>query len=101
MTPANPRPDPLAAVVPVDVHVRDPDGRLAEFSGAYGAANGQAEIVLDIAANDPFGIWQIDVRERASGLTASGYFRVVSPSPWPPAKGPVPAHLAKPEQPKG
>jgi len=92
---------PLAAVVPIEVQVRDPDGRLAEFSGAYGAADGQAEIVLDIAANDPFGIWQVEVRERASGLTSNAYFRVVAPSPWPPAKGPIPAHLAKPEQPKG
>ncbi len=92
---------PLAAVVPVDVQVRDPDGGLAEFSGSYGAANGQVEIVLDIAVNDPFGIWQIEVRERASGQAASGCFRVVSPAPWPPAKGPIPAELAKPEQPKG
>lgn len=92
---------PLPAVVPVDVQVRDPEGRVAEFSGAYGAADGQLEMVLDIAGNDPFGLWQVEVRELASGQTASGYFRVVSPSPWPPAKGPIPANLAKPEQPKG
>ncbi len=92
---------PLAAVVPVDIQVRDPAGRLAEFSGAYGAAEGQVELVLDIAANDPFGTWQIEARELASGQTARSYFRVVSPTPWPPAAGPIPAHLAKPEQPKG
>jgi uncharacterized protein YfaS (alpha-2-macroglobulin family) len=92
---------PVVAVVPVQVQVRDPEGRLAEFSGAYGAADGQLEMVLDIAANDPFGHWQIEVRELASGRTANGYFRVRSPSSWPPAKGPIPANLAKPEQPKG
>ncbi len=92
---------PLAAVVPVEVQVRDPEGRLAEYSGAYGAADGQVEIALDIAANDPFGVWQIEVRDLASGQTANAYFRVVAPSPWPPAKGPIPAKLAKPEQPKG
>nr|MCU0872346.1 hypothetical protein [Pirellulaceae bacterium] len=92
---------PLAAVVPVDIQIRDPAGRLAEFSGAYGAADGQVKLVLDIAANDPFGIWEIEARELASGQTARGYFRVISPTPWPPAAGPIPAHLAKPEQPKG
>ena len=92
---------PVAAVIPVDIQIRDPAGRLAEFSGAYGAADGQVELVLDIAANDPFGVWQVEARELASGQTACGYFRVVSPQPWPPAAGPIPAHLAKPEQPKG
>ncbi len=92
---------PLPAVVPVDIQIRDPAGRLAEFSGAYGAGNGEVELVLDIAANDPFGIWQVAARELASGQSAQGYFRVASPTPWPPAAGPIPAELAKPEQPKG
>jgi len=91
----------VGAVVPVEIRVRDPAGRLAEFSGAYGAVNGGLELVLDIAANDPFGVWQVQARELASGRSADGYFRVVSPAPWPPAAGPIPAELAKPEQPKG
>jgi hypothetical protein len=91
----------VGGVVPVEIRVRDPAGRVAEFSGAYGAVDGRVELVLDIAANDPFGIWQVEARELASGLSADGYFRVASPAPWPPAAKPIPAELAKPEQPQG
>jgi hypothetical protein len=31
---------------------------------------------LDLAANDQPGVWQVRVRELASGQTASGYVRV-------------------------
>jgi hypothetical protein len=74
---------PLDAVVPVEVHVRDAEGRLAEFSGYYGAADGRAEITLDIAPNDPFGVWQVEARELASGRSAVAYLRVRGPDPWP------------------
>lgn len=92
---------PVGAVVPVEIRIVDPGGRPAEFSGAYGAVDGVIELDLDIAANDPFGIWQIEARELASGQACSGYFRVVGPTPWPPSAEPVPSELAKPEQPKG
>jgi hypothetical protein len=92
---------PIAAVVPVKVEIRDPEGRRAEFSGFYGAADGQVKIGLDLASNDPFGVWQISVREQASGQTATNYFRVASPAPWPPAGEAIPGKVANPVQPKG
>jgi hypothetical protein len=41
----------------------------AEFSGFHGAKTGQLELKLAIASNDTTGLWQIRVRELASGLT--------------------------------
>ena len=67
---------PVDAVVPIRVDIRDPDGRQAEFSGYYGAANGELELRLDIAANDTPGIWQIRARELASRKRAEHYVRV-------------------------
>ena len=59
------------------VEIADPDGRIAEFSGYYGATGGKLQIRLDIAPNDAPGIWQVAVTELASGATSHGYFRVV------------------------
>jgi hypothetical protein len=75
---------PLDAVVPVEVTIRDAEARLAEFSGFYAAVDGVLRIDLDIASNDPPGVWQITARELASGQTAAGYLRVLGPEPWPP-----------------
>jgi hypothetical protein len=68
---------PIAAVIPLEVTITDPAGRVAEFSGYYGAAAGQLPLKLDIARNDHPGMWQIQVRELASGLTGVSYFRVL------------------------
>lgn len=92
---------PIAAVVPVEITIWDAERRMAEFSGYYGAADGQTEITLDIASNDPFGIWQIEAREQASGRKAVAYFRVLGPAPWPPARGPVDDEVADAVQPDG
>lgn len=67
---------PVDAVIPLHVEVRDGDGRLAEFSGYYGAAHGVLELKLDIAANDAFGQWEIHVRDLASGQRRSHFVRV-------------------------
>jgi hypothetical protein len=67
---------PLDAVVPVRVEIRDPSGCEAEGGGYYGAKDGRLELTLDIAPNDRVGLWQIRVRELASGLEAVRYFRV-------------------------
>ncbi len=67
---------PIDAVVPLHVEILDADGRPAEFSGYYGAANGTLELSLDIAANDQPGVWEIRVRELASGLRSSMFVRV-------------------------
>jgi len=92
---------PIDAVVPVEITIRDAEGQVAEFSGCYGAADGQARIALDIASNDPFGIWRIQARELASGRTAIGYFRVLGPEPWPPARGPLDSKATDAVQPNG
>ncbi|MHC4399052.1 MAG: LamG-like jellyroll fold domain-containing protein [Planctomycetota bacterium] len=81
---------PLEAVVPVELDVRDPEGKRAERSGYYGASDGKLEVTLDVAPNDPPGIWQVEARELASGRTSVGYFRVRGPEPWPP--------IAKPDE---
>lgn len=68
---------PVPAVIPLRVDILDPNGRLAEFSGHYGAALGVLKLQLDIASNDTPGVWQIRSRELASGKTATQYFRVL------------------------
>ena len=78
----------LDAVVPVEVDVRDAEGRQAEFSGFYAAVDGKVEIALDVAPNDPPGIWQITARELASGQSSVAYLRVRGPEPWPPSTKP-------------
>ncbi len=70
--------DPLDAVVPVRLEISDPSGSEMEWSGYYGAKDGTLDIQLDIAKNDAPGIWQIKVRELASGRHDVKYFRVVS-----------------------
>jgi len=92
---------PLGAVVPLEVNILDAEGHPAEFSGYYGAADGKASITLDIASNDPPGVWQIAVRELASGRTACRYLRVRGSKVWPPAPKPIPKDAANPVQPKG
>ncbi|NUQ64925.1 MAG: LamG domain-containing protein [Pirellulales bacterium] len=92
---------PIDAVVPVEVTIRDSAGGTVEFSGSYGAADGKLEIPLDIAPNDPIGIWQVEARELASGRTAVHYLRVPGPTPWPPAGKAATKDAANPVQPKG
>ncbi len=69
---------PVPAVIPLEVKITDPAGRVAEFSGYYGAVQGQLPLQLDIASNDRPGMWEIRVRELASGKTGAFYFRVQS-----------------------
>jgi len=92
---------PIDAVVPVEVTIRDAEGRLAEHSGYYAANGGTLRLKLDIAVNDVPGAWQVQIRELASRRTAELYFRVPGPEPWPPAGKPIPQELANPVQPKG
>jgi hypothetical protein len=92
---------PLDAVVPLEVLIRDAEGRSAEHSGFYAARGGKLEVALEIAVNDRFGLWQVEVRELASGRTATHYFRVNGPADWPPGRKPVDRDLANPVQPKG
>lgn len=60
---------PLAAVVPVQVEIVDPQGKPAEFSGYYGAKDGKVGLRLNLAANEAPGTWTITAKELASGLS--------------------------------
>jgi hypothetical protein len=51
---------------------------MAEFSGYYGAKDGQLDVPIDIAANDAPGVWKIRARELASGLESTAYIRVAA-----------------------
>jgi len=64
---------PLDAVIPLRVDSRDPDGRVAERTGWYGAKDGVLDLRLDFAANDLPGTWEIRVRELASGRRAARF----------------------------
>ena len=75
------RGQPLAAVVPLRVDFLDPAGRPAEFSGFYGAKDGQVEISFDLASNDTPGVWRLQVTELASGREADAYVRVSAGKP--------------------
>jgi len=67
---------PVDAVIPVTVEIRDPDGRTAERSGHHGAAGGVLRLPFELAPNDVPGLWEITVREGASGKRAVAYVRV-------------------------
>jgi hypothetical protein len=67
---------PLDAVVPVEIRLLDPTGREAEFSGHYGAKDGVVTVDATMATNDTPGLWRIQVRELASGISADAYLRV-------------------------
>jgi hypothetical protein len=67
---------PIDAVVPMKVSIFDPQGRLAEQSGPYGAAEGTLDLPLDIATNDAVGQWRIEVEDGVSGLKALRTFKV-------------------------
>lgn len=70
----------IDAVVPVRVDILDSEGRAAEYSGHYGAAGGSLALTLDLAANDQPGVWEVRVRELASGRRASRFVRVLRDS---------------------
>ncbi len=80
----DPEGTPVPAVLPVHLSIQDAEGREAEYSGYYGAAGGQLEIELDLAANDSWGVWTIQARELASGQSSMAHFRVRGPEDWPP-----------------
>jgi len=64
-----PRDEIVDAVVPIHVEILDPEGRQAEGSGYYGAAQGQLSRQVDLASNDLTGEWTLRVTELAAGHT--------------------------------
>lgn len=69
---------PLAAVVPLRVDFLDASGRPGEFSGFYGAKDGQLDLSFDLAPNDTPGLWRLQVTELAAGREAEAYVRVTA-----------------------
>ncbi|MGE3778007.1 MAG: hypothetical protein AB7F89_12535, partial [Pirellulaceae bacterium] len=67
---------PVPAVVPLELVITDPNGRVAERSGYYGAAQGELRVPIDVAANDTPGVWQIHACELVTGRSADHYMRV-------------------------
>lgn len=59
-----------------EVRITDPSGKEHDESGHYRAVDGKARVPFRPALNNPAGTWTIDVKERASGLTASKPVRV-------------------------
>lgn len=68
--------NPLSAVIPVSVTIRDTNGRLAEGSGHHAAVNGRLSVNLEIATNDDPGTWTIHIQELASGMETTRWMRV-------------------------
>lgn len=66
----------IAAVIPVEVEILDGEGKPAEFSGYYGASDGELSLELDIAENDLPGDWTIRLTELASGRSAERKLKV-------------------------
>ncbi len=72
----DPNKNAIDAVIPLEVRIEDAEGRVAEQSGYWATLHGKATITIDIAPNDTEGVWQVRVRELASGKTATTTFRV-------------------------
>ncbi|MCK5801451.1 MAG: LamG domain-containing protein [Lentisphaeria bacterium] len=68
--------DPIKAVVPISAEILNPQGEVEEFSGFYGARNGQLTISLDMAFNDPLGKWTVRIEELASAKRAQHEFEL-------------------------
>ena len=64
--------------MPVHVEITDPAGRVAEWSGYHAAADGQLNLQFDVARNDAPGVWQIRVRELASGRESAAFVRITN-----------------------
>lgn len=75
--------NPVSAVVPVSVTLRDTNGRLAEGSGYHAAVGGKLSLPLDIATNDDPGTWTVHLRELASGMETTRWMRVTAPGKTP------------------
>jgi len=68
--------EPIKAIVPVEIEVRDTNGKLAEGSGFYAAKDGKLDVKLDIATNDDPGTWEVHVHELATRMETTRYMRV-------------------------
>jgi len=66
----------VPALLPVEVRITDPEGRVLDGSGFECAADGKFEKEYFISVNDLAGRWKITCKDRASGLTVTKEFTV-------------------------
>lgn len=67
---------PLKAVIPLEVKIRDANGKEAEGSGFYATENGLLSLPLSIASNEDPGAWEIRVTELGSRMETTRYLTV-------------------------
>lgn len=58
----------VKAAIPLQVEIRDANGKTAEGSGFYTTQNGALKLTLDLATNEDPGSWEIRVCELASRM---------------------------------
>ncbi len=66
----------MDAVIPLAVTIKDPSGNVAEFSGYHAAVDGKLTLTLNVAPNDMSGVWTLEAKELASGLTTQAQIPV-------------------------
>ena len=66
----------IKAMIPVQIEIRDANGKPAEGDGFYAAKDGSLSLKLDIATNEDPGTWSIRVRELASRMETTKYIRI-------------------------
>lgn len=72
---------PVNAIIPLKVIIEDANGVAAEGSGYYAAEKGALEISLDLAPNEDPGVWQVRVRDLASGMESVQWMKVAGKQP--------------------
>ena len=60
---------PMRGVWPLQIEVLDPQNRLAENSGWYGAVAGAQTVKIELASNDLPGAWKVRARDLAGKLS--------------------------------
>lgn len=67
---------PLKAIIPLEIQIRDANGKSAEGSGHYAAENGLLTLPLSIAPNEDPGTWEIRITELASRMQTTRWMAV-------------------------
>ncbi|MBX3739679.1 MAG: LamG domain-containing protein [Akkermansiaceae bacterium] len=67
---------PVKAVIPLEVRIRDTNGKEAEGSGYHAAKDGTLVLPLSIATNEDPGSWEIRIKELASGMETTRHTKV-------------------------
>ncbi len=66
----------VAAVIPLQVKIRDANGKETEGSGYHAAKDGVLKLPVSIASNEDPGSWEIQVKELASGMETTCFVTI-------------------------